>query len=66
MNFRREAWLTRVLMAATALSAGMALWEIAAIASELGRSRDWFGVATQAVFALAFLALIAGGLPEQG
>lgn len=65
MNFRREAWLTRVLMAATVLSAGMALWEIAAIASELGRSRDWFGVATQAVFALAFLALIAGGLAYQ-
>ncbi len=62
MNLKREVRHASAAMALTAMAALLAFWEIAAIAREQAEGGDWAGVATQIVFALAYLALVAGGM----
>lgn len=60
MPISREILLTRAMLFFTAFAAVMALVEIAAIGADLAAARDWTGVASQVLFALAFVVLAYG------
>src|SRR4051812_5720086 len=57
-----EIRLTRVAAALMLIAAALALAGVSAIGFELARLGDWSAVASQAVFALALLTMVGGGL----
>lgn len=60
IHYDREIFVTRVLLALTTAAICLAFGEISTIGVELARTRDWFGVGTQVMFALVVVALTYG------
>ena len=60
INYPHEIFITRLMVAFTAIAAVMAFVRVAEIGLQLAAAGDWTGVGVQFVFALVIVALIYG------